>query len=241
MVRDLLIRGMLAGILAGLLATLFAYVFGEPSVDWAIGFEDHAARMAGEAEEAALVSRGIQSTVGLLTGITVVGVALGGVFGIAYAFALGRLGRLSPAATALVLALVGFVVVALVPQLKYPANPPSVGSPDTIGVRTGLYFALLGLSVVSASLALALGRTIAARSGSWTGLLAGATFYAALIGVVMAAMPRIDEAPEGFPDTVLWAFRLASIGTGVVLWGTLGIAFGLLAAWRPLAARRRSA
>ena len=31
-----------------------------------------------------------------------------------------------------------FVVVYLVPFLKYPANPPSVGDPDTIGKRTAL-------------------------------------------------------------------------------------------------------
>ena len=33
-----------------------------------------------------------------------------------------------------------FLSVILVPFLKYPANPPSVGKPDTIAVRTALYF-----------------------------------------------------------------------------------------------------
>jgi hypothetical protein len=40
-------------------------------------------------------------------------------------------------------------VLALVPQIKYRANPPSVGNPDTIGQRTALYFAMLALSVAS--------------------------------------------------------------------------------------------
>jgi hypothetical protein len=41
MVRALLIQGMLAGVLAGLLAFGCAWVFGEPQIDLAIGFEQH--------------------------------------------------------------------------------------------------------------------------------------------------------------------------------------------------------
>jgi hypothetical protein len=62
MVRTLLIRGMLAGVLAGLLASGFAWIFGEPQVDLAIGFEQHMHAMAGEAPEPELVSRAVQIT-----------------------------------------------------------------------------------------------------------------------------------------------------------------------------------
>jgi predicted cobalt transporter CbtA len=239
-VRSLLIRGMLAGVLAGLLATLFAFVFGEPSIDWAIAFEDHAAKMAGESEAAEIVPRSVQATVGLLTGITVTGAALGGVFGIAYAFALGRLGRVSPAATALLLALAGFVAIALVPQLKYPANPPAVGSADTIGVRTGLYFSLLGLSVFAAVLATAFGRAVASSRGPRIGVLAGAALYVAAIGLVLLAMPSVSEVPEGFSTAVLWKFRAASLGVSAVLWGTLGLVFYVLARTRRAGSARRA-
>ena len=71
MVRMLLIRGMLVGILAGLLAFAFAWLVGEPQVDLAIAFETHMHQLAGEAPEPELVSRAIQSTLGLLTGILV--------------------------------------------------------------------------------------------------------------------------------------------------------------------------
>ena len=64
------------------------------------------------------------------------GLALGGLFALAFAFAYGRVARASPRATALWLAAAAFVVVYLVPFLKYPANPPAVGDPDTIGRRT---------------------------------------------------------------------------------------------------------
>ena len=80
MVRALLIRGMLAGVFAGLLACGFAWLFGEPQVNLAIAFEQHMHQMAGEAPEPELVSRAVQSTAGLLTGILVYGCALGGIF-----------------------------------------------------------------------------------------------------------------------------------------------------------------
>src|SRR5580698_1134609 len=150
MVRALLVRGMLAGALAGLLAAGFACVFGEPQVDLAIGFEAHMHQMAGEAPEPELVSRTVQSSIGLLTGVVVYATALGGIFALVFAYAYGRVGRLSPRATAALLALAGFVVLILVPQVKYPANPPSIGEPETIALRTGLYFTMIALSVVVA-------------------------------------------------------------------------------------------
>lgn len=238
MVGNLLLRGMLAGVLAGLCAAIFAYIFGEPSIDLAIAFEDHAASMSGEAAEPELVSRAVQSTLGLAVGILAIGIAVGGIFAIAYAFAQGRLGRLSPSATAAVLALAGFVVVVLVPQLKYPANPPSVGSADTIGARTELYFAMLALSVVAAVAAFAAARQLAARMGSWNGHLAGLALYIVLIGLVMTALPHLDEVPNGFSADLLWRFRLASFGIGAVLWGALGVVFGYLCERWPLSSAK---
>jgi hypothetical protein len=79
--------------------------------------------------------RTIQSTVGLVVAVLIYGAALGGVFAVAYAFAQGRIGRLGARATALLVAAAGFVAVELVPFLKYPANPPAIGSADTIGRR----------------------------------------------------------------------------------------------------------
>ena len=46
----------------------------------------------------------------------------------------------------------------LVPQLKYPANPPSVGEPETIDVRTALYFEMMLIAVAALVLAVLLGR-----------------------------------------------------------------------------------
>src|SRR4029453_18992907 len=42
-VRSLLVRGMLAGLAAGVVAFVFAYLFGEPTVNGGIPFEEHIA------------------------------------------------------------------------------------------------------------------------------------------------------------------------------------------------------
>ena len=229
MVRALLVRGMLVGVLAGMFASGFAWTFGEPQVDLAISFEQHMHQMAGEAPEPELVSRAVQSTVGLLTGIVVYGCALGGIFALVFAYAYGRIGRLSPRATAAVLAATGFITLILVPQIKYPANPPAIGDPVTIGPRTALYFTMLVISVISAIAALSTGRQLAHRLGVWNSALVGGAAYAIAIIAGMLVLPPVNEVPSDFSATTLWNFRLASLGIEAVLWTVLALAFGVLA------------
>ncbi|MDQ0396325.1 CbtA family protein [Labrys monachus] len=244
MVRSLLIRGMLVGILAGLLAFGFARVFGEPQVDLAIAFEEghsHAAQAApaaggmamqhaaGEQPEEELVSRDVQGSYGLLTGAVLYGAALGGLFALAFAFAQGRLGPLSPRATAGLIALGGFTAIVLMPQLKYPANPPAVGDAQTIGPRTALYFAMMAVSVLALVAAAGTAGRLTLRFGRWNATLLAAAAYVAAVSLAMLVLPAVDEVPPGFSAALLWKFRLASLGMHAVLWATLGIAFGIAA------------
>jgi len=238
MMKTLLVRGMLAGLIAGVLAFGFAYAFGEPSVNAAIGIEEsgghaHAhdapAPSAPASEEEELVPRDIQSTLGLLTGVLVYGVAIGGLLSLAFAFAQGRLGALRPRMTALLLTAGAFTVVFLVPFLKYPANPPAVGQPGTIGSRTELYFGFVAVSLLAGIFATVFGRKLADRVGAWNGFLLAAAGYVAVIGVVAWLMPVVDEVPATFPASTLWSFRTASVGTQVTLWLALGLVFGAFA------------
>src|ERR1700739_1950076 len=87
MVRTLLIWGMLVGIVAGLLVLGFAKIFCEPQIDRAISFEEQMDRIEGKPSEPEIVSRAVQSGVGLLTGVVVYGTGLGGLFPLAFAFA----------------------------------------------------------------------------------------------------------------------------------------------------------
>ncbi|MFF9479564.1 CbtA family protein [Streptomyces sp. NPDC014733] len=227
-VRHLLVRGMLAGLGAGLLALIVAYVLGEPNVNSAIGFEEaHAGHSHGD--EAELVSRSLQSTAGLATGVLVHGVAFGGIAALAYCFALGRVGRFGPRATALLLAGCALLTVHVVPFLKYPANPPAVGDADTIGKRTALYFLMMLLSVVLALAATLLGRRLAPRVGTWYATVVAVLAFAVVIALAYAFLPVIDEVPEHFPATLLWRFRLSALGMQLTLWAGFGLLFGELA------------
>ncbi|MBB5120922.1 membrane protein [Streptomyces eurocidicus] len=225
-VRALLVRGMLAGLAAGVLALIVAYLLGEPQVDSAIAFEEaHSHEHGGE--EA--VSRALQSTAGLATGVLVYGVALGGVAALAFCVALGRVGRFGPRATASLVSLGALLSVYVVPFLKYPANPPAVGDPDTIAKRTTLYFLMIALSVLLAVGAVVLGKRLAPRLGAWYATVAAAAGFLVAVGLAYAFLPAVNEVPEGFSATVLWRFRLSALAMQLALWTGFGLVFGHLA------------
>jgi predicted cobalt transporter CbtA len=49
-----------------------------------------------------------------------------------------------------------------------------------------------------------------------------------MAGIVFA-LPNVNEVPEDFPATVLWQFRIASLGGQLIMWTTLGLLFGVVA------------
>lgn len=227
--RAFLVRGLIAGLLAGCAAFLVAYQVGEPHVERAIAIEEAAddghshSHAESETDDATVVSRSDQRTWGLLTGSLGVGVALGGLVALVSAAAVGRIGRMSPGQSTALVALVGFVAVALVPFLKYPANPPAVGSADTIGDRTGYYFAFLLLSVLVAVLAALVAVRLHARIGTYAAVLAGAGGYLVAMVVAAVLMPTVNEVGT-FPADTLWLFRLSSLFTLATMWAAIGIA-----------------
>jgi hypothetical protein len=229
MVRSLLVRGMLVGVVAGLLAFAFAYIFGEPQVQHAIDFEEQLARLNHEPAEAELVSRGVQRTLGLLTGTVVMGIALGGLFGLAFAWAYGRIGAFSPRMTAAVLALGAYVTIILVPFTKYPANPPTVGNPETIGSRTAVFVAMIAISILAFVAAARIRRALLERLGTWNATTLAVGGFIALIVVAELILPAVHETPKGFPADVLWRFRVASLGITATLFAGIGLGFGALA------------
>jgi hypothetical protein len=237
MVGSLLIRGMLVGLVAGLLAFAVAYVLGEPQVQRAIEFEELLAARAHEAAGPELVGRGVQRTIGLATGTVAIGVGLGGLFALVYAYAYGRIGVAGARATAATLALAAYATITLVPFTKYPANPPTVGSAETIDKRTLLYFAMIGITALALVASVRLRRQLRERLGTWNATIAAGAAFVLLIAVAQLILPAVHETPAGFPADVLYRFRLASLGINATLWLTIGLGFGA-AAERLLASQR---
>jgi predicted cobalt transporter CbtA len=246
MTGNLLLRGMLAGLLAGILAFGFAKVFGEPQVDRAIAFEEASAHAhehgdGGGEEEEELVSRDVQASFGLFTGVVIYSVSIGGIFALVFAFAMGRVGQLKvgPRGLAAILALLAFISVILVPGLKYPANPPAVGDPDTIRQRTKLFFLMLLVSIAAMVAALNLFRKLLASMSGWSAAALAVLLYVVVLAVASALFPTINEVPESFSATLLWKFRVASLGIHVILWTVLGFVFGWMAERQLLAPKYR--
>jgi hypothetical protein len=223
--RTFLVHGLLAGLLAGLAAFFVAHQIGEPSVNAAIAVEEaHAAAEshAHHDEDGTVVSRENQSTWGLATGTIAIGTALGGLAALAAAGAVGRIGRLRPSQSTALVALVSFVAVALVPFLKYPASPPAVGNPDTIGHRTALYFTFLAISLLAAVAVTVLATRVLPRLGSYRTVLVCVATYLLVMVVAAELMPTVDELGT-FPADTLWSFRRASLTTLASMWAVIGV------------------
>ncbi|OIK02528.1 cobalt transporter [Streptomyces sp. MUSC 14] len=265
MEKRLILRGVIAGAVAGLLAFVFARIFAEPQIAKAIDYEsgrdaaqsalDKAAGLTPEAAGPDIFSRTIQANVGIGVGMVFFGIAMGALFAVAYAVCLGRVGKLRPRNLAMLVALGGFLGMYLVPFLKYPANPPSIGHPDTIKDRGNLYLAMVLCSVLFLVGAVWLGKRLQARFGNWNATLLAAGGYVVAIGIVMALLPQLGElsanvqeyghhATEtplplknskgtivfpGFPADVLFSFRFYSVAAQALLWGALGLVFAPMA------------
>jgi Probable cobalt transporter subunit (CbtA) len=243
--KRLIGRGLLAGAVAAVLAFVFARVCAEPVIGRAIAFEDgrtEAENAHGVHEHGVeLFTRGVQANIGLGFGVLIFGVAMGALFAVVFCVVYARSKDVGPQPLSILLAAGAFVAAYLVPFVKYPPNPPAVGQTDTIGMRTGWYLVLVGVSVVLAFVAVWLAGRLTARFGAWNGRLLAAAAYLVAITVVMVLLPIVDETPEplrdasgaiiypGFPADDLYEFRLVSLATQLVLWVTIGLVFSTLA------------
>jgi hypothetical protein len=278
MEQRLVLRGFAAGAVGGLLAFAFGRVAAEPLIQRAIDYANgrdaaenalrRAAGLAAAAPDPELFSRALQRNVGFGVGMVLFGIAMGGLFAVAYLLVTrGMRPTVRPRTVALAIAAAGFAGVFLLPFLKYPANPPGVGHPDTIHARGSLYLAMVGISLVSVIGTALAARRLRRRLGAWNATLLAVVGLAVWLAIVMAILPSLGhlhanqaefgklatETPQplrnrsgtmvypGFPADVLYQFRLYAVIAQLILWGTIGVAFGALAERLVSQAGRRAA
>lgn len=214
-------RGALAGVVGGVVGALVLLALGEQSISDAIALEE----AGGGGAPVAIFSRREQ-LVGGAAGTVLVGVALGAIFAVAFVALRPRLPGPTDWHRAIRLGLVAFVVITLVPFLKYPGNPPAVGDPDTIGRRTLLYLLMLVWSIVAALAAVRFRSWLSPRSADapWAGPAAVAV-WVGLVGLGYVLLPGNPDPVEA-PAQLVWRFRVASLGGTLALWSITGAVFG---------------
>lgn len=229
---------LLGAAAAGLVAALLSWLLVEIPIRSALAIESsreaaphagdagHGSAGHGHAEE--MFSRSTQVVGGMLAAV-LVALVLGVVFAVVFARLRPQLPGRTDYGRAVALALAGFVVVSLLPAIKYPANPPAVGDPATIGTRTWYYVSFLAAAILLSLGVLALRRRLPAHwPASWTATvtaLLAVTGYALLMGWWPAGP---DEIPADVPAELIWQFRLGSLAELAALWVTLGIVTGLV-------------
>jgi len=152
------------------------------------------------------------------------------VFAAVYALVRHRLPARTDLARVTLLAAIGFGIFALLPALKIPANPPAVGDPATVGTRTAIYGGVLLCGVITAMLVSALVSVLRSRGVSIAATATAAVIaLAVLVALVLVVVPgNPDSIAEDVPASVVWNFRLASLGQLAVLWTALGLGGGWL-------------
>jgi hypothetical protein len=145
-IKGFVLRGLAAGAAGGAVAALFIRVVTETQIGFALQFENASGLGAGPGE-AAEFSRGTQHWGGMLAAV-IYGAILGMVLAVAVAALHHRIRAQNEFGRVAKVAAGAFVALVLLPNLKYPANPPTVGNPDTIGERTRLFLSFMGGSVL---------------------------------------------------------------------------------------------
>jgi len=217
-----ILRGALSGVVAGVLGFIFARVFAEPVINQAIDYESGREAILAELNKAAgrvvapdgpeIFSRGIQSTIGIATGIIAFSVAMGLLVAVAYLVLHGRF-TLRPSRLAWLIAGFGFLGVYLLPFVKYPANPPAVGHTFTITTRGQLYLSLVACSLVLLGLAVYAAVKLRHRVGVLAAVLISAAGFLVVYGVLIGLLPSLGNLPANVAHSTQFGYARAATET----------------------------
>jgi predicted cobalt transporter CbtA len=224
---------LVSGAIAGTILGLINQIIVEPYIDKAVNIEVQNSIKEEGAESIdpneLVIYRAWQKSGEIVAG-TILGISIAALFGIVFAYSRSSV-LLLPCSDnnkkkALVLAGVMWFVLFLVPALKYPANPPAVGDPETIYYRQSLYVAFL---VISGFSALALSFLYIKKIGGRPALskrIAIPSLYAAIMIGAFLILPSNPDKITTAPMDLVLGFRIASGFTMSVFWASLALIFG---------------
>jgi hypothetical protein len=216
---------LLSGVIAGLILAGVNYYVAEPFIDQAIGIEVDNSIVSGEVVDFdELSTYRVWQKEGTFAAGAFLGLTYGAILGIVYVVSRKYLPSSDDRKKALILAAIICLSLYVVPFIKYPANPPAVGDPETIGLRDSLY-----TSYQLASGLIALGVTILMyklrRTSNIKYIIP--VFYLGLVASIYAIFPANPDEMTA-PMDLVNAFRAVTFGTMVMFYLVLGSIFGIM-------------
>ncbi len=216
---------LLSGVIAGVILAGVNYFVAEPFIDQAIGIETANSIASGEVVDFdELSSYRVWQKEGTFAAGAFLGLTYGAILGIVYVISRKYLPSSDDRKKALILAAIMCLSLYIVPFIKYPANPPAVGDPETIGLRDSLY-----TSYQLASGLIALGVSILMyklRRISYIKYVIP-VFYLGLVAFIYAIFPANPDEITA-PMDLVNAFRAVTFGTMVMFYLVLGTIFGIM-------------
>lgn len=216
-----LISGAIAGTILGLINQLLV----EPYIDQAIEIEVQNTVASGEPVDLdELVQYRLWQKGGEIVAGTILGTSISALFGIVYVYSRDSLPGSNNKKKGLILAGIMFFVIFLIPALKYPANPPAVGDPETIEYRESLYIGMLVISGFTALGVAILYRSLGQNRKELRNIIVPA-IYAVIVAFAFAVLPNNPDEVAISAD-LLMNFRIVTTITMGIFWGALGILLG---------------
>jgi len=199
----------------------------EPYLDKAIGIENQNLFASGEAEDTPQFwveynsYRDWQKSGQLLAG-GILGMSIGALFGIVFAYSRNSLPKGHTVKKTFVLAAIMWFTIFLIPFLKYPANPPTVGDADTVVLRQTLYLLFIAISGFSAVGFFVLYKKLQNKKKGFA--FVG---YAVFITAVFFIMPPSPDEVKA-PMDMVNGFRTMSVVAVSTFWVAEAIILGAL-------------
>jgi predicted cobalt transporter CbtA len=216
---------LLSGVIAGVILAGVNYFVAEPFIDQAIGIEVDNSITSGEVVDFdELSSYRVWQKEGPFAAGAFLGLTYGAILGIVYVISRKYLPSSDDRKKALILAAIMCLSLYVVPFIKYPANPPAVGDPETIGLRDSLY-----TTYQLASGLIALGVSIIMYKLQRISYIKYVipVIYLGLVASIYAIFPANPDEITA-PMDLVNAFRAVTFGTMVMFYLVLGIIFGIM-------------
>tara|TARA_B100001750_G_scaffold235219_1_gene237473 strand:- start:61 stop:792 length:732 start_codon:yes stop_codon:yes gene_type:complete len=218
---------LVSGFAAGIIHGAVNLVIVEPYLDEAIEIENQNLFATGLAEDTPQFwaeyssYRDWQKSGQLLAG-GILGMSIGALFGIVFAYSRNSLPKGHTVKKTFVLAAIMWLTIFLIPFLKYPANPPTVGDVDTVVLRSILYLSFIAISGFSAVGFFILYKKLQNKKK-------GLAFvgYAVFITTVFFIMPVNPDEVKA-PMDLVNGFRAMSVIAVTTFWIAEAIIFGML-------------